>query len=295
MIAVMGATGHTGKRIAEALLRAGQRVRALGRSETKLEELERAGAEVMTGDASDAAFLTNAFRGADAVYTLLPPDLHATDYRAKQDRVGEAITRAIRDSGVLFVVVLSSVGAELPDGTGAIVTLHDFEERLNRLENVNVLVLRAGYFFENFHEGLGTIKQQGVMADAVDPNVPVPMIATRDIADVAAGALQARDWRGVVVRELLGQRDLTFADVTRILGARLGRPDLPYVRMSYEDMEALYTQVGLSPDVARMYIGLNRALSDGTVKSLQGRSAENTTPTRFEDYAEELARAYAMA
>jgi uncharacterized protein YbjT (DUF2867 family) len=74
MITIMGATGHTGKKITEALLKAGKKVRALGRSENKLAELKRAGAEVLAGDTTDAAFLTKAFRGADAVYTLLPTD-----------------------------------------------------------------------------------------------------------------------------------------------------------------------------------------------------------------------------
>jgi uncharacterized protein YbjT (DUF2867 family) len=73
MITVMGATGHTGKKITEVLLKAGEKVRALGRSVSRLAELKSAGAEVLTGDTSDTAFLAKAFRGADAVYTLLPP------------------------------------------------------------------------------------------------------------------------------------------------------------------------------------------------------------------------------
>ena len=59
MITVMGATGNTGKKITEALLKAGEKVRALGRSESKLAELKRAGAEVVTRDTNDAAFLAN--------------------------------------------------------------------------------------------------------------------------------------------------------------------------------------------------------------------------------------------
>jgi uncharacterized protein YbjT (DUF2867 family) len=55
MITVMGATGHTGKKITEALLNAGEKVRALGRSESKIAELKRAGAEALIGDATDAA------------------------------------------------------------------------------------------------------------------------------------------------------------------------------------------------------------------------------------------------
>jgi uncharacterized protein YbjT (DUF2867 family) len=99
MITVMGATGHTGKNITAALLKAGEQVRALGRSESKLAELKSAGAEVLIGDATDAAFLTKALRGADAVYTLLPTAPDSPDFRAEQDRQGEAIGGAIRESG----------------------------------------------------------------------------------------------------------------------------------------------------------------------------------------------------
>src|ERR687897_1268394 len=70
MITVMGATGNTGRKITELLLDAGEEVRALGRSPEKLAELEALGAETLTGDVRDADFLTRAFAGADAVYTL---------------------------------------------------------------------------------------------------------------------------------------------------------------------------------------------------------------------------------
>src|SRR5262249_38732628 len=124
MITVMGATGHTGRKITEALLKAGDQVRALGRSEQKLAALKRAGAEVLSGDILDTKFLTEAFRGADGVYTLLPTDRRAPDYRAAQDREGEAIVKAIRDSGVQYVVALSSVGADRDSGAGLIAGLH---------------------------------------------------------------------------------------------------------------------------------------------------------------------------
>ena len=151
MVTVMGASGNIGKRITELLLEAGEKVRALGRSADKLAPLESAGAEVLTGDAADDAFLTRAFSGADAVHVLLPSDLQSPDYRATQDIQGEAITEAIRDTGVRYVVLLSSLGGELPDGTGPIAGLHAQEERLRRLRDANVLILRPGYFFENFY------------------------------------------------------------------------------------------------------------------------------------------------
>ena len=293
MITIMGATGHTGKKITEALLKTGEKVRALGRSEGKLAELKRAGAEILTGDTNDAAFLTKAFRGADAVYTLLPTDPRAPDYRAEQDRQGEAIVKAIRESGVQYVVALSSAGAELSSGTGPIAGLHAQEQRLKQLKGVNVLLLRPVSFFENFYEAIGLIKREGINGNSVAPDLPIPMVATRDIADAAAKALKARDWHGVVVRELLGPRDLSFAEATHILGKRIGKPDLRYVQFSDEDQARALVQAGMSQSFADLYVEMTRAFNSGTIKP--HRTAQNTTPTRFESVASELARAYPAA
>jgi uncharacterized protein YbjT (DUF2867 family) len=295
MIAVMGATGHTGKGITKALLKAGQKVRALGRSESKLAELEAAGAETLAGDATDSAFLTRAFRSADAVYTLFPPDPQSPDFRAKQDLEGEAIVKAIRGHGIRYAVFLSSIGADQPSGTGPIAGLHAQEERLRRLEGTNVLLLRPASFFENFFATLGLIKHQGINGGSVAPDLQLPMIATRDIAEVAAKALEARDWKGVVVRELLGPRDMTYAEATRILGERIGKPGLQYVQFPDADMVKALAQMGFSENVASLYVEMTRAFNQGRVKSLKGRTLESTTPTRFEDFVEELARAYQTA
>lgn len=292
MITVMGATGNTGKKIAETLLETGEKVRALGRSEEKLAELANAGAETLAGDAADATFLTRAFRGADAVFTLLPTDQRAPDFRAEQDRQGEAVARAVRESGVRHVVALSSLGAELSEGNGLIAGLHAQEQRLRGLPGTNVLFLRPVSFFENFYGALELIRHQGVVGDTVEPDLTIPMIATRDIADAAARALADRDWQGVAVRELLGQRDLSYAQATRILGEALGKPDLQYVRFPDDDMVGALVGAGLSESFARLYVEMTGAFNEGTIQPRAGRTSENTTPTRFEDFAPELARAY---
>jgi uncharacterized protein YbjT (DUF2867 family) len=292
MITVMGATGNTGKKITEALLKAGEKVRALGRSESKLAELKGAGAEVLGGDTNEAAFLAKAFRGADAVYTLLPTDPRAADYRAEQDRQGEAIVKAIRESGVRYVVALSSMGADLDQG-GVIAGLHAQEERLKAIEGINLLLLRPVSFFENFYSSVALIKQERINGDCVEASLAIPMVGTRDIASAAVKALKARDWKGVIVRELLGPRDISHAEATRILGEKVGKPDLQYVRFSYDDHAKALVQAGLSESFARLYVEMTRAFNEGTVKP--ERTAENTTPTRFEDFADEWCRAYKSA
>lgn len=292
MITVMGATGHTGKKITEALLKASEQVRALGRSASKLAELQNAGAEVLAGDTNDPVFLTKAFFGADAVYTLLPTDPASPDYRAAQDQQGEAIVKAVRISGVRYVVALSSLGGDLSEGTGVIAGLHAQEERLKQLKGVSVLLLRPVSFFENFFNALPLIKYEGINGDSVEPDLAVPMIATRDIADVAAKALKARDWNGVVARELIGQRDLSHAEATRIIGESIGKPDLEYVQFSYADEAKALVDAGMSQSFAEQYVEMTRAFNEDRVKPHNGRTPKNTTPTRFEDFVGELAQAY---
>jgi uncharacterized protein YbjT (DUF2867 family) len=295
MFAVMGASGNTGGQISNQLLQQGEKIRAIGRSSQRLAGLEKKGAELCTGDARDATFLTSAFRDTAAVYILLPPDPQSPDLRKQWDEEGEAIVKAIRNSGVRYAVFLSSIGADLPEGTGPIAGLHAQEERLRKLPDVNSFILRPAWFFENFYAVLTLIRHHGINGGAVAPDLRVPMIGTRDIAEVAARALKARHWTGIVVRELLGARDLTFAEATRIIGARIGKPDLKYVQFPYADFASSLVQMGMSANMAGLYAEMARAFNEGKIKSREGRTPENTTQTRFEDFADDLARAYEAA
>jgi uncharacterized protein YbjT (DUF2867 family) len=295
MYAITGATGHVGGGIARILLSEGKNVRAIGRSAERLRPLEEKGAESCVGSLEDEAFLTRAFAGAAAVFAMIAPDLRAENLRAYQNRIGAVTARAIEKAGVKHVMHLSSLGAHLPEGTGPVTGLHDQEERLNKLDGVSVLHLRPTFFFENFLNSIPVIKKMGVNGSALRGDVPFPAIATRDIARVAAERLLALDFGGISVRELLGQRDLTMNEVTNILGKAIGKSDLSYVQFSYEDAEHSMVELGISPDVARSYIELNRAINEGTAVSGAPRSKENTTETSIEEFAKVFADAYASS
>ena len=288
MITIMGASGNTGSPLAKRLLESGVEVRVLGRSAAKLQPLALAGADVFTGDATDADYLARAFDGADAIYTLLPVDVTSTEHRAWQDRIGEAVTKAIRSSGVGHVVFASSIGADLPKGTGLIEALHAHEVRMHTLAGVNVLILRNGEYFENFFDALSLIKHQGINGGAIAGNLPIPMIAARDISDVAAAALRNRDFDGICVRELLGERDLTFTEATRIIGDRIGLPNLQYVQFPYDDYVTSLVQAGFSHDVAKLVTEMSRAFNEGRIRPNETRGAANTTTTRFEAFVDEV-------
>jgi uncharacterized protein YbjT (DUF2867 family) len=291
-IAVMGASGNIGSRLTEHLLAGGHTVRAIGRSAEKLAGARARGAEVLSGDAADTAFLSRAFTGADGAFTMVPPNPVSPDALAEMDRIGTSIAEAIAASGVAHVVALSSIGADVPSGTGPIAGLHAQEARLKRLSRTSVLVLRPGYFFENFLHSLDLIRHQGINGGGAAGRTTVPMIATQDIAAFAARALAARDWSGFQVRELLGPRDLSFDEATRIVGAKIGKPDLAYVQFPYAAYSAALQQAGLSKSVADLYAEMEKAMDDGIVRSAEGRNDRNTTPTTLEQFADVIAQTY---
>jgi len=288
MYVVTGATGNTGSTIAEILLGNGEKVRAVGRSKARLTPVMQRGAEAFEGDATDSAALTRAFTGARAVYFLIPPNLTSTNYRAYQDSVSEAAATALESAQVRYVVTLSSVGAGRESGTGPIVGLNVMESRFRRISGLNALHLRAGYFMENTLAQASVIQNFGILAGPVRADLALPMIATRDIGKAAAEALLKLDFSGQQTRELLGQRDISYAEVARIVSSAIGRPGLTYTQLPPEQLIPAMTQMGMSKHVAALICEMADALNDGRVKALEPRSAANTTATSFETFVQEV-------
>jgi uncharacterized protein YbjT (DUF2867 family) len=245
----------------------------------------------MPGDATDAGFLAEAFRGTDAVYTMMPFDPAAADFHDHQRRHGEAIAQALRASAVRRVVALSSIGAELSHGNGPVASLHQQEQRLLSIRGIDLLLLRPGAFFENLDEAPAMIQAQGVLADAYAPDVPVPMVATAEVAQVAAEALLRRDWSGPTVRQVLGPREVSHVEVARIIGERIGRRDLQYVQMDYGTWTDVLIASGVSPAVAPILTELVRSINEGRVKPAGSAVTSIRTTLRLEDHVAQLLRA----
>jgi uncharacterized protein YbjT (DUF2867 family) len=293
MITVMGASGNTGGRVVERLCAEGERVRAVGRDAGRLAGAVAQGAEPCVGDARDPEFLRAAFDGARAAYVLMPLDVTAADYAGQQAAVGTAVTAALAAAAVPRVVALSALGAEVPGGpdleaTGYLGTLHDQEGRLRTLD-ADVTLLRSGMFLESFLFGVDAMRAHGVHADSIDPQVALPMVATRDVGDVAADELRRTDRSGVVVREVLGAADRTVPEVVALLGPALGLPDLTYVRVPDAEMVGALEAAGMPADGARLHVAMNRAFNEGRVGSLAGRGPRTSTPTTVEEWVASLA------
>ncbi len=293
MYVVTGATGHTGNVVAKALLTKGEKVRVVGRNPDRLKPLVAQGAEPFSADLSDTASIAKAFAGAKAVYVMMPPNLASPDFRGFQNRVTDAVAAALKSAGIMHVVTLSSIGADKTEKTGPVVGLHYLERQLNRIDGLNVLHLRAGYFMENTLAQVDIIRMAGMAVGPLRPDLKLPMIATRDIGDAAANALLNLDFSQKQTRELLGQRDISMAEVAQIIGRAIDKPNLQYTQAPDEQVRAALIQLGMSSNMADLILEMSAALNSGYMRALEPRSAKNTTPTSYETFvAEEFVPLY---
>jgi hypothetical protein len=127
-----------------------------------------------------------------------------------------------------------------------------------------------------------------MMAGPVRADLPLPMIATRDIGAVAADALVRLDFHGPHTRELLGQRDVTYNQVARIAGTAIGKPAMAYIELPAEQVIQAMTGMGMSKNFATVICEMSDALNNGYMRPLEPRSAKNTMPTSFETFVQEV-------
>jgi uncharacterized protein YbjT (DUF2867 family) len=283
MYVILGASGNTGHVVAQQLLSKGKKVRVVGRNADHLQFLAAEGAEKFIADVTDAQALAKAFHQAESAYVMIPPNPTSTDFRAFQNRAGDAITKALQDAGVKNVVALSSLGADQPSGTGPILGLHDLEQKLNRL-NANVLHLRPGYFMENTLPQAAAIRMTGSALGPIRPDLKLPMIATCDIGKAAAEALLRLEFRGKQVQELHGQRDLNYIEAAAVIGQAVGKPDLKYFQAPNNQVRAAMLQMGMADNFVGLILEMAEALNLGHVRALEPRTAGNTTATTFENF-----------
>jgi uncharacterized protein YbjT (DUF2867 family) len=160
---ITGSIGHIGKPIVEGLVKAGKNVKVITSTPERKAEIEKLGATALVGSVQGEDFVKQAFKGADAVYTMVPPIWQTSDWRASMNEVGKNYAEAIKSSGVKYVVNLSSIGAHAGNGVGPVDGLHDVEKLFNAIPGINIKHLRPAFFFYNFYAQIPLIEQAGIL------------------------------------------------------------------------------------------------------------------------------------
>jgi uncharacterized protein YbjT (DUF2867 family) len=272
---ISGVTGHAGSVAAGELLAQGEKVRAIVRSEQRGTAWRERGAELAIGSLEDPAFLAQALAGAAGFFVLLPPNSGGDDFYQSQRRFADGIAAGVKDGAPPHVVLLSSVGADLAEGTGPIKGLHYLEQAL-RATGTNLTAIRASYFQENIASVIAAARQQGIYPSFLpSADMAIPMIATRDIGALAAKLLKSPPRASEVV-DLVGPM-YSARQLSEKLSAALGKPlrlvDIP----AGSHIDALM-QAGVPRPIAEVYAEMYAALGSGLITARGGRRVNGTTP-----------------
>ena len=290
---ITGGAGHISRPLAEQLLAAGHQVKVIGRNAAHLTPLTEKGATAAIGSVEDVSFLKQAFAGADAVYTMVPPNFATKDLKAYIEQIVKNYAEAIRTNGIKYVVNLSSIGADLPGGTGPVTGLHRGERVLDALTEVNILHLRPSYFYQNLLSNAGMAKQMGIIGSNFSiPEGKLPLADPIDIADVAAEALLSLDFTGHSARYIASDETGTD-EIATVLGNAIGKKDLKWIQFPDDQARQGMMQAGLPEEIAFNYTEMGQSMHSGKMLADYWKHhPEKMGKVKLDDFARQFAQAY---
>src|ERR1700681_3168984 len=273
MFAITGITGNVGGEVARNLLAGNHPVRAVVRDLRKGEAWAQLGCDLVRADINDAGALTSAFKGAESVFVLVPPNFDPSPDFHEARATAATLKSAIEAARPGRVVYLSTIGAQASQSN--LLTQHSIIEQVLRELSMPITFLRPGWFMENFRWDVAAARESGVIQSFLQPlDKPVPMVATADVGRVAAELLQ-ETWNGRRVVELEGPRRVTPNEIAATFAELLCRP----VRMDSVPRgtwEPLFRSQGMQNPIPRirMLDGFNEGwieFENGAAGSQRGK------------------------
>lgn len=289
---ITGSLGNISKPLSVKLVKAGHEVKIISSSSDKIAAIEALGAKAAIGSVEDVEFLTGQFKGVDAVYTMVPPNMAASDLKAHIGKIGTNFSKAILAAGVKNVVNLSSIGAHLESGCGPVSGLYRSEHALNTLQGVNVVHLRAGFFYNNLFVNMGMIKNMGIMGSNYKVDTEMTLADTEDIATAAFEQLTTLSFKGSSVLYVVSDIK-TNGEIAKALGSAIGKNDLNWVEFKDEDSLKAMVGMGLPEEIAKNYVEMGVAMRTGTMtKDYELKGSPISGKTKLGDFAKKFAAAY---
>lgn len=286
-IVITAPTGNIGAQVLANLLDSDATIRVIARDPSRLSAQVRARVEMIEGSHGDADVVDRAFKGADSVFWLCPPDPSAASAMAAFVDFTRPACDAIRRHGVRRVVGISALGRGTPMAANAgYVTASLAMDDLIAATGTAFRAMTLPSFMDNIARQATTIRDQGAFFLPIDGDRKLPTVATRDIASVAAVLLRDPDWRGHQDVPLLGPEDLSFNDMARILSDVLGMP-VRYRQVTFKAYKAGFVQRGMSDAMAQGMTDMARAKHEGLDNAVR-RTPDNSTPTHFGQWCEEI-------
>ncbi len=287
MIVVTTPTGKIGSQVIPHLLAAKEAVRVVVRDPSKLAPWIRERVEIVTGSLDNEAVLEKALNSAESVFLVVPPSFTDNNDEAYYLRFTRPALKAIQSQGVKRVVDVSVLGrrTELSRKAGPITASLAKDEEIEK-SGVDCRTLWCPALMENMLNNVQSIKQQGMFFSSSDPDIRTPQVATRDVGAMGAKFLLDRTWTGQGGSAVLGPVDLSFNEMAATMSDVLGKT-VRFQQVPADAYKAQLIQYGANEVFAQGIVDMLIAKDNG-LDNAEPRTAQNTTPTSFRQWCEEV-------
>ena len=231
--------------------------------------------------------MTKALQGAESVFLVVPPSFKDNNDEAYYLRFTRPAVKAMKSQGVTRAVGVSVLGrgTELARHAGPITACLAKDVEIEQ-SGVAYHALWCPALMDNMLANVQSIKQQGMFYSCLRPEVKTPQVATKDVAAGAARRLMDKTWTGQGGSAVLGPEDLSFAEMAAIMSDVVGKT-VRYQQVPAEAYKAQLMQYGANELFAQGIVDMLAAKDQG-MDNVEARTAENTTPTSFRQWCEEV-------
>ncbi|MFF5434818.1 SDR family oxidoreductase [Streptomyces griseofuscus] len=262
-IVVTGATGQLGRLTIEALLRRGipaADIIATGRDIARTKDLADRGITVRRADFSDTDGLAEAFAGADRLL-LISASVPVGERVANHRRVLDAAASA----GVSLVAYTSTTHADT--ATTVIGATHGETEEYLRRRGIPSVLLRNGWYLENYTSQLPQILRNGAVVGAAGEG-RISAASRADYAEAAAAVLTTEGHTGAVY-ELGGDESFTLTELAAAISAAAGK-QVTYADLPVTDLARVLVTAGLPAELAEVLADADRGMNRGEMYTDSG-------------------------
>ena len=282
MIVVTTPTGNVGSQLLAELLDAEtEPLRVIVRDPSRLPDAVRDQVQVIVGSHDDPAVLDQALDGAQGLFWLIPPSMRASSAREHYLSFARPAATVIRRYQVGHLVGISSAGWDFPHPAGLLSAAHAMDAELET-SGAAYRSLGMGFYMENLLRPLQRMISDGILSLPLSPDRPLAVIATQDIAAVAAGLLLDRSWEGTDHIPVFGD-NLTPNEMAATISDVLGT-QVTFEQADLEQQTASTIQRGVPKGMAHDFTAMCWAQQNGIYD--EDWSHTTPTPTSFRTWCE---------
>ncbi|MGY3212032.1 NAD(P)H-binding protein [Mucilaginibacter sp. HD30] len=303
-IIVTGSLGNISKPLTETLVADRHDVIVISSDLKKQTSIAASGATPAIGSITDLEFLTRTFKGADAVYAMIPLSFTEPDLGAYMHNVAQKYAQAFKAAGIKRVVLLSGWSADL-------VKAENVEHLFDGLE-ASLTIMRPAAFYTNFYQSIDLIKGKGLIGKFLTLRYSgawslltgktgllmgnyggddrIVFVSTKDIADAVAEELLLMPDQKTI--RYVGSEEMTCNEAAKIIGTAIGKPWLKWVLLSDQAMLQGLKMAKLPEKLAATLVEMQAAMHSGKTLENFHRNKPKMGKVKLTDFAREFAAVY---